>query len=376
MEQIQTMSIAQNRGVEIQKYVALFSYFVLCIRGYLGSLGVNTIYITLFLNVLILLAIDFRHARKTIWLFPFLSLLLIYNKDALALIDIIAMVYVLRGISINKVILINAGCLLLFICCWLYALALGFLKSEVFVMPKGIAQTLGFENPNGLGFLGFQIISALYLVFRKYSLIVLLIITLAINELFFSISVSRTPWVGGFAFSFILLLMILGLLRSWMRYAIGLLPIVLSLLIFYFTIKIDSYPELEVLFTTRFSLYASIINQMSIVNWIIGAKIPAGMPMDGSYMCLLFEAGIVGLIFFLKAFNKSIVKHFDDLRLYMPFIIGMLACGVAENTFSSATGISVIFWFLFLNSDNLYGNRTKLGNRMTGEFDYSTQYKL
>lgn len=344
-----------NKWLKVQQQIALIAYFVLCFREYLARFGVETIQMTLVLNLLIVFAIDFRHARKTIWLLPFFTLLIIYNRDALALVDILAFTYILRGISINKIILINA--IVLFICvfCWLYALALGVLKSEIWIMPKGIAYSLGFNNPNALGFFGFQILASLYLLMRRTSKILLLILVLSINGLFFEISVSRTPWFGGFSLAFVILLMLFHLLRPWMRFFVAILPVLLTILLVYFTKHIASYPELDVIFTTRFSLYASVLNQMSMANWLIGAKIPSGEPMDGSYMCLLFEGGIVALVLFLCVFFYALVKKFANLRGFLPFLIGMLACGVAENTFSSATALSVIFWFLLMNSDCLYG---------------------
>lgn len=343
--------------VEVQKQIALFAYFLLCIRGYIGIWEVDTIYLTIFLNFLIFISIDYRHLKKGIWLLPFFMLLTLYNREALAFVDVFALVYVLRGVSVNKIILINALVLVLFIFCWQYSLALGILRSEVWVMPKGVAQTGGFANPNTFGFLGFQIISSLYLLLRNHSKILILIISLIINDLFFSLSVSRTPWVGGFVLIFVLLLQILNLLHSWMRYVIGVAPLMLTVMIIYFVKYIVNYPELDVLFTTRFSRYSEMFGSMSVINWLIGIRIPSGEPMDGSYTSLLFEAGILGLVFFLLVFFRAVVQNFGHLKIFMPFIIGTAACGIAENTFSTASGLSLIFWFLLVNRNFLYGNR-------------------
>lgn len=346
--------VVSENWITLQKQVALLAYSLLCIRGYIGAFAFETIYLTLLLNFLIFISIDYRHIKKGIWLLPFFVLLVFYNKAALAIVDIFALVYALRGVSINKIILINFVILFFFICCWQYALALGILKSEILVMPKGIAQTLGYANPNGVGFLGFQIISSLYLLLRKHSKILMLIVFWIINDLFFSISCSRTPWLGGLILLFVLLLMVFNLLRSWMRYIIGIIPAILTVLIIYFAKNIAHYPELDVLFTTRFSLYSEMLGSMSLINWLIGIKIPVGEPMDGSYISLLFEAGIIGLVFFLWIFFRAVIANFGYLKVFMPFIVGILACGVGENTFSSINGLSFIFWFLLMNRGCLY----------------------
>lgn len=338
----------------VQKLIALFAYSLVCIRGNLWNLGIETIHLTLLINFFILLSIDFRHIKKQLWLLSFFVLLVLYNREALALVDILALVYVLKGVSINKIIFINAILLILFICCWQYALAIGVLKSETWVMPKGVAQTLGYTNPNCLGFCGFQIISSLYLLCRKCSKVLIIAATLAINELFFSISLSRTSWLSGLVLSLVLLFLTFKLLRPWMRYIIGVIPLILTTLIIYFAKHIDSYPVLDIIFTTRFSGHSAMLGQMSLINWVIGIR-PMDVPMDGSYTSLLFATGIIGLILFLRKFYKALVKNYSYLKEYMPFLIGMLACGVGENTLSSISGLSLIFWFLFINSDNLYG---------------------
>ena len=164
--------------------------------------------------------------------------------------------------------------------------------------------------------------------------------------------------VGGIALLFVWLLSLLRVIRPWMRYLVGLLPVVLTLAIFYITLNIGSFQELNQTLTGRFSLYVGMLSRMSLLNWLVGIQIPKGIPMDGSYMSLIFGAGIFGCVIFLYSFFRSMLKHFDKLKSFLPFLVGLLACGVAENSFSSATGLSVIFWFLSLNADNLYGEKT------------------
>ena len=163
--------------------------------------------------------------------------------------------------------------------------------------------------------------------------------------------------VGGIALLFVWLLSLLRVIRPWMRYFVALLPSVLTLMIFYITMNVWNFSELNQMFTGRYSLYAGILSQMSFLNWLVGIQIPEGIPMDGSYVCLMFGAGILGLVIFLYSFFRSMLKHFDKLKVFLPFLVGLLACGAAENSFSSATGLSVIFWFLFINADNLYGEK-------------------
>ena len=347
-------------SLTIPQNIALLAYAVLCFRGYMGKFGMETLPVTVILNVLIIASIDFRRMRKSIVLLPVFSAMLLFNRDTLAFIDILAFVYVLRGVPVSKLIQVNAILLLFAVFYWLYALSTGLLTSEVTYEPKAqdYVSSMGFANPNGLGFFGFQIISSIYMLFRKHANVLLLIVCVLINEWFFDVSWSRTAWLGGIALLFVWLLSLLRVIRPWMRYLVGLLPVVLTLAIFYITLNIGSFQELNQTLTGRFSLYVGMLSRMSLLNWLVGIQIPKGIPMDGSYMSLIFGAGIFGCVIFLYSFFRSMLKHFDKLKSFLPFLVGLLACGVAENSFSSATGLSVIFWFLFLNADNLYGEKT------------------
>lgn len=346
-----------NAGYEVafHRLFARLAYIILCFRGYFSGIIEDTLAITLFLNLIIVCAIDYRHVRKAFFIFAALSLLTVYNKDVLALIDILALIYVLRGTPLSYLTKVNAVVLTIYTCIWLFLLQTRVLRDELMVMPKGVAHCMGYENPNQFGMLGFYIIASLFLILpRKWKILVFLVIPL-INEAFFHLSVARTPWLGGYVIMIVILLSSLRLLRPFLRYFIGILPIFIFGALIYFAKQLPQYPELDIIFTTRFSNYANLLNSMSPLNWIIGTHQIKGIIVDSSYFMILCSGGIMCIILFFGAFYKAIVKRWNYLSPYLPFLIATLAIGVGENAFSSANALSFIFWYLIFE----YGKRQK-----------------
>lgn len=343
-----TTQIASLHSTSFKPF-AHFAYLILCLRGYFSGIMDDTLIITLFLNLVIVCAIDFKHIYKDFFTFATLSLLTIYNRDVLALIDILALIYVLRNTSIRFLIRVNAIILLIYFCVWGMLMATGTLPDKIMVMPKGIAHCYGYENSNQLGMLGFQIISALFLLSKgKWKILVFISIPL-INELFFSWSISRTPWIGGYVMMLIMFLSAIKLIPSSMRYFVALLPLIIFGCLIYFAKNLLMYPDLDTIFTTRFSNYAKLLTIMSPINWIVGFPMGQNIIIDSSYFMILCSGGIGCVILFWWNYVKAIIIRWNFLYPYIPFIIAMLANGVGENSFSSASGLSLIFWFLIFN---------------------------
>ena len=338
--------ITSRHSTSFQPLFARFAYLILCFRGYFSGIMDDTLVITLFLNFIIVCAIDFKHIYKDFFIFATLSLLTVYNRDILALIDILAIIYVLRNASISFFIRTNAIILFIYFCIWGMLVATGMLHDKIMVMPKGIAHCYGYENSNQLGMLGFQIISAIFLLSKKKWKILVFISIPLTNELFFSWSIARTPWIGGYVMMLIMFLSAVKLLPSFMKYFVAILPLIIFGCLIYFAKHLSMYPELDIIFTTRFSNYARLLTAMSPINWIIGFPMGQNIIIDSSYFMILCSGGIGCVILFWGAYFKAILTRWNFLYPYLPFIIAMLANGVGENSFSSANGLSLIFWFL------------------------------
>lgn len=333
----------------VNKALAKLSYIILCFRGYFSGIIEDTIIVTLLLNLLIACSIDYSKVRKPFFVFAFLSLLTVYNKNALALVDILALIYILRHVDIRFVIKANLITIGVYLVIWLGLLGLGILHDRLMIMPKGIAHCMGYENPNQFGMLGFQIISSLFLILSGKKRLLMFILIPVINEFFFSLSVARTPWIGGYVMMLVMLLSVLRILRPWTRYFVAVIPILIYIGIFYFAKHINEYPELDIIFTTRFSNYAMLINNMSPINWIIGFRQTKDIIIDSSYLMILCSGGFLTLFVFWNKFIKTILTKWNKIYQSLPFLLAMLANGVGENAFSSAGGLSLIFWYIIFS---------------------------
>lgn len=334
--------------------IANLAFVILCFRGYFSGFLGDTLAITIILNCVIACAIDYHHVRQSFFVFAILSFLTIYNKDVLALIDILAFIYILRGTKLKKLIQLNAIILSLFLLTWFVLFKVGILHDSLKVMPKGTAHCMGFDNSNQFGMQGFYIIASLFLLVRGKGRIFVFLIIPIINETFFKLAVSRTPWLGGYVIMLVMLFSWVGALRPQMRYIIGILPGLILGLVIYIAKHLVQYPELDVIFSTRFSNAANLLNNLTPLNLIIGFPQQKSIIIDSSYLMILCSGGIMALVLFFGKFYQAIVYRWKIVLPYMPFLIAMLALGIGENAFSSVGALSVIFWYIIFESNDKY----------------------
>lgn len=97
-----------------------------------------------------------------------------------------------------------------------------------------------------------------------------------------------------------------------------------------------------------------MLENMSAINWLIGLQLPIGEPMDSSFLMLLFSGGLTLFLLFSIIFFQNTIKFFNNIKSYLPIILSILTCGIVENIFSSASGISLIFWLLIFYPPNIH----------------------
>lgn len=333
-----------------RRVFSIFSYIILCIRGCLGWIGIDTLALTLLLNLCIIISIDYKRVNKSFLLIPLFCILLFINKQILGVIDLIAMSLILKKEKFHVLVKIYAFILVCFIPIWLFLLYNGYIVSERWFDPNkgGAFFDYGFNNPNGLGIFGFNIISMVFLLSLHRNLWRSLIITLLVNQVFFVISSCRTAWIGGLVMALCILISMFHGFKNWMRYPLAILPPVIMIALIYLSTHCTNFIELDVLFSGRLSIYGSILNNMSILNWILGTKLPDG-PMDGSYMMLFFIGGMIVALFYWILNFRLMISSFDRIKPYLPFVLSVMACGIMETTFSSCGGLSLLYWYLLLN---------------------------
>lgn len=338
--------------VFFQKYTALFAFWIICIRGYFHIYIENSLPITIFLNIIIFISIALGKFDRILFAIFGLSLLTIYNKDALALIDIFAMVYILKKTNISQLAFINLFTFIVFILIWQYSIYTSQIIDETEWGHKGLAHYMGFDNTNVFGMIGFTLICSLYLTCNnKLSKIVLFFSIPIINQIFYEYSLSRTPWIAGYVLMICMLFQYLKLFNNKTKKIIATLPIIILLLIIYAATNFDSLYSLNALTTGRVRYAGLLFLRMTGLNILIGMPIPDDLIIDNSYLMILCDGGIICLLIFLFSFYHGIIKYWNEIYNYIPFILSIIAAGFTENTFASVSGLTVIFWYLIINGN-------------------------
>lgn len=288
----------------------------------------------------------------------FLLPLMLYNSATLATINIVMSVILLRKDHLNTVLVTILITMVFCVFIYVFLFYFNIINDEIWSMPKGVAHTLGFRNTNGPGRFLFDVtvvISILILNFFNRKLLFLHFLMFIANYYMYIYTLGRTPFYSLIIY-YVLFIFFNFFLKRNSTYTlikkISILTPVLLSIITIVAIKIyEHYPVLDVIFTTRFSKNSVFVNNLSIINFFIGYRLPAGEPMDSAYLALFFAGGVVSLCFFFIVVMKGIYKlHFNQAKKFSPFILCILFAGFTENMFSSFAVRSIVFYKILSDS--------------------------
>lgn len=324
-------------------------FLLLNIRGFLNGLGFDVLWISLLFNGLIFVALEYRRmsvlsAFSVFYLFAALS-----NFSAIAVFDILIISNLIKKFSIHKLALINVVMIVIFLLCLYVLSSYGFLISNEWVSPKGIATSLGLNNPNALGMWFFYLIINMRLSLHERPSTLFYIISILLAFSSFNLCYSRTALVA--TILFLLMVILYDRFRFGFRgNVIACLPITVFITILLITFFIaKSFPEVDILFSFRFSIYLRLLSELSLWRLITGFQVPEGQAMDNAFLMLLFEGGIMIVMILMYNFYKTVK---NSRHIYIPFIISMLLAGITENTFSAPSTTSMLFWSMILCKRN------------------------
>lgn len=335
-----------------------FLFFILIVRTYLAMYGFETIYMTLLINILLCFVLFQSQSKQAAILLTIIGVILsIFNKNTLALMDVLLFSYIMRDEnlrSLSKFYLRILVVLVLMIVSLNYC---GIITSgETFINYKGnngivYAGDLGMQNPNSAGQLFFMLSAVFCIVYNDLpkfkKRLILCLILFYINYLAYNYTYCRTAFIG----SCILLIVYLlhPIIKRFTRInkvAFSLFPFLTSMVAFYITLHYYDYLYLDEILTHRFSEPGKLIANMGLIQWLVGTPSPGGV--DTSYMIIFFSGGIVVFIYLFYKIMTSIWMNYKLILELEPVIVAMLFYGITENIFSSCNPLSVLFYsFLF-----------------------------
>ncbi len=211
---------------------------------------------------------------------------------------------------------------------------------------------LGLGNSNNVGTTIFYLISLLYLICFKHHRTLFVISSITIDLLMYYYCGSRTFFLSSLILIFFGLIYFNGLLKRYYRFYIALLPTVFVSLIVYIAIQ---YEYLDVEFINeivsgRLYLFYLFFRDFTIIDFLLGKPLELDVPLDNAYLAMLHLGGIITLSFFCICCYKAIMSSFNEIKAYIPFIIGMLFAAMAESTFGAPSGAGIILWMIILTA--------------------------
>ncbi|MDE7383693.1 MAG: hypothetical protein K2M99_07410 [Treponemataceae bacterium] len=318
-----------------------------CANIFTDSTTVLTVLITIvqFIHLFFLME---KEKWKFTWLhfaFCILVLLTIYNPGALPTTNILLSIILLKKTPIQRVgfVIIIAFFIELFV--YLSAFGMGILHDGTKIYLKGLTHDLGFRNSNtpGLQFMMLTLCVAEFflLTFKiKFPLLLLLLP----NYCIYALTLGRTSFYSVCFFFF--LMYYFSFRRNYFierKFAVY-LPVILFSVVFFLLYFYRMFPIVNVIFTGRFRINANILGEMSALHYIIGYAVPEG-PMDCAYLGVLFNGGILSVILFLSCCCNGISNMpLKNAKIFLPYIIVMLASGFTEGTFSLFRLSTVLFY--------------------------------
>jgi hypothetical protein len=330
---------------------------LLCIRGFLsGYFESNTTLLTILINMIMFLdlLLDIRENNHEIDILLlcvfFLLPVVVLNKAELSFIDILLAVYLLRNVDTRSLLSFSVFCSFIMIALFLFCFLTGRKQNVYMHMPKGNAYTLGFKNANQASnffYMYLLPVVELFLISNKKGKPFLL---LPFFYLIFKLTLGRTMFYSELIFFILIMLLAVPFIQKISSPFICIAPVILYFVLFYLSRFFEKYPVLDIIFTTRFSIYSEMLSSMSIKNYLYGIHIPEGQPMDSSFLTLLFDGGILPVLSFLYMYVQYIsysLKKND--HSFFPFILCVLAAGFSENVFSSFNIISILFFSILYN---------------------------
>ncbi|SHF94572.1 hypothetical protein [Dysgonomonas macrotermitis] len=135
---------------------------------------------------------------------------------------------------------------------------------------------------------------------------------------------------------------------GYSRYVLYALPVLFTALTLYFGIFASEYPKINILFSTRPSLYHELLAGLTPLQYLLGTSAFDYIIIDSTYMHLLFEAGILLFVYFIWLYYfamKNIVRQQNFIVIAV--MVSFLVYGLMESLLLFCVIIgNNLFWVL------------------------------
>lgn len=212
--------------------------------------------------------------------------------------------------------------------------------------------TLANIHPNTLCMFACSL-SLLYML--KFQHLYNVPIIMIINYFSFKLTNSRTPFYISFIFCFLLVAQFFLSFKSkkYIKHILLLILVASFTFPFWFSYIYSTFPFLDIILSSRFTLFSRFLSSQNYFTFLFGgAQLPHNLPVDNSYILLLYTCGIFFYIFIFILTCSAILYFYDMAQYYeVIFLLVILFIGFFENIFMYLNfPIASLFWYFIINS--------------------------
>ncbi|WP_288612814.1 hypothetical protein [uncultured Bacteroides sp.] len=341
--------------IRISTFVAYSAIILINLRFFIGDvLKVGTSFLTIIVLGILLVSIDYRKVTSILFI-PLVFLLLSFvNSGAIGLLFLFLFCYAAKDCKIENIALLNVIMQVLILVCVYFSLKFNLIALNIAETDIKSGYDLGMGNANTFSVFIFSIVCNLYILFVKKSRVILPIILFVISLLAYYYSACRTIFISEIVLLLIHFVICFGGKGKLAKYRrlLALMPVVLFLLLVYFSLNYETYWELNILLSQRLACYYQVFQNLSLKSLVLGLSIPEGTPFDSSILIFYVYGGLLGALWFWMLFWKTITRNFWKVVNFCPVIIAALVGGISESFFASVSipGNVIMIMILYQNS--------------------------
>lgn len=348
-----------NGKTNIRIIFIMIAFIAITLQRYLKFMEDGATYLRLtnyIAFIFILLSFDFRKFNKGMVIFSLLLPLGFFIRRYLPIWITFALVFQLIQLKISVRQLAGLALIIVLgeIAMQYYMVTTGIVHDTVIrtIKASGHAHTWGMKNGNNLASFFMQAYTILYLLTTKKTWIPFIAFSLITGYGVYMYTCSRTPYYSLIAMCAMVLLYRSGVIWNWTKYIVGALPVILFVITFYLSMFMGGAGrgDLDELTSGRLGIAQFFFSHMTRVTLIFGMDRPEDMPLDSGYIDMLMQGGLLYVSAFCLIFFRAMNKSFDKIKFYLPFLLGILASGLAESTFSVLTAVTIIMWVVLFRS--------------------------
>lgn len=321
------------------------------------------VFLDIILYILLIAMLVGKNNRDLIvvWIFAAISII---TPTARNIFLILLTTYLLGRIPLKNIVRMNIIMGLLVFSIMYALLKSGFVVSSQFlenIHDDRDRWDWGYGNPNRFALFTYSIIINVYILIKSKTSILFWGATLAVALFVFHVTKARS-----FVLSLSLLFMMSVFCSIFKSFSVKhrnlfmIIPFILFVIVVVFSILVDDFPILDLLFNHRLSQYNILVTNSSPFQYLIGNQLinDDEVTIDSSYIHLIFEAGILAVFIFLYLYFKTIKNLTEEDLYFIPLSCSLLAYGISESLLVFILNFGcMIYWSMLY-----YGYRKSLNN--------------